>query len=82
MTTLLLVMAAGMLASVMNAAAGGGTFVTFPALVLFLLRLAAFHLRSAAVVSPGHDDPFAEMAAAFSASTGPRSTGDSGGVRV
>jgi uncharacterized membrane protein YfcA len=53
MSTLLLVAAAGILASVMNAAAGGGTFVTFPALVLAGVPPVSASMSSTIALWPG-----------------------------
>jgi uncharacterized membrane protein YfcA len=53
MAELLFLAAAGILASVMNAAAGGGTFVTFPALVLAGVPPVAASMSSTIALWPG-----------------------------
>ena len=53
MTELLLVAAAGFLAAAMNAAAGGGTFVTLPVLVFVGLPAQAANISSTIALWPG-----------------------------
>lgn len=53
MTELLLVAAAGFLAAAMNAAAGGGTFVTLPVLVFVGLPAQAANIASTIALWPG-----------------------------
>jgi uncharacterized membrane protein YfcA len=50
---LLLLLGAGLLAGAMNAAAGGGSFVTFPVLVLTGLPSVAANASSAVALFPG-----------------------------
>ena len=53
MTTLLLLAAAGLLAGAMNAIAGGGSFVTFPAMVLAGLPPVVANASSTVALFPG-----------------------------
>ena len=53
MTTLLLLAAAGLLAGAMNAIAGGGSFVTFPAMVLAGLPPVIANASSTVALFPG-----------------------------
>jgi uncharacterized membrane protein YfcA len=53
MTNLVLLFAAGLLAGAMNAAAGGGSFVSFPALVLAGVPSVAANMTSTVALFPG-----------------------------